>query len=244
MQTPILFIHGQTFDQYYWQAIRDLLAHPSAAIDLPSHGEADDLEPGDYAAFGRAVADAVQAAEEPKVALVGHSLGALAVVEGLIELSASNALDKVDRVLVIALVGEPTDEAAAAQTGFADLVAVHGLSDGLLGGVIASWLDAEWIAENDALKVVRDMQAHSTPARVEAVCRLLADRPTIVERIPSGLPPVTVVQLQRDQPTPPESAATVRDALGASTILDIDGPHLWPTQEPEAFAELIQDWIA
>ncbi|TVQ90132.1 MAG: alpha/beta hydrolase [Deltaproteobacteria bacterium] len=243
MTRPLLLVHGQTFDQTYWSASTPLIASPTEALDLPSHGEAEDLRPGDYDAFGRAVADAVQANPAPEVCLLGHSLGALAVVEALILLNHRGTLDQVDRVMLLGTVGEPDDEAAALQRGFADLVAEHGLADPILSGLIARWFDASWLARHDGLAIVRELQAQSTPSRIEAVCRILAERPTLCDRLPAELPPITLVQLTRDQSTPPESAASVRDALKPAQVIDIEGPHLWPTQDPEAFAELVNVWL-
>ncbi len=79
-----VLVHGAWHGAWCWDRVVPLLeaeGHSVTAVDLPGHG--DDTTPLaglTQAEYGRKVADAVEAAGEP-VALVGHSMGGMAITQ-------------------------------------------------------------------------------------------------------------------------------------------------------------------
>lgn len=79
-----VLVHGAWHGAWCWDKVVPLLeaeGHSVTAVDLPGHG----VDPSSVAGltvadYGRAVADAVEAAGEP-VVLVGHSMGGMAISE-------------------------------------------------------------------------------------------------------------------------------------------------------------------
>lgn len=79
-----VLVHGAWHGAWCWDKVVPLLeaeGHSAVAVDLPGH----DVKPSDASgmtlrAYGRAVADAVEAAGE-HVILVGHSMGGMAITQ-------------------------------------------------------------------------------------------------------------------------------------------------------------------
>lgn len=79
---PLLYIHGQLCDSKIWEVVQGALAgRPSAAMDLPGHGESRPFDPKlGIRDLGNGVVDAIETLEVPSVDAVAHSLGCLAAL--------------------------------------------------------------------------------------------------------------------------------------------------------------------
>jgi len=105
----IIFLHGFTGSRHTWAHLRDALEYPSAALDLPGHGETKTLEPAVPADFHKLTEELIlifDGLKAGKVHLCGYSMGgrlALAFalshperVESVILESASPGLAEAD----------------------------------------------------------------------------------------------------------------------------------------------------
>ena len=242
-ESTIILVHGQTCDRTFWQHIQPRLETPSLAIDLPSHGDAADLGEDGYAEFGRRVADAVEA-RGGSASLLGYSLGSLAVVEGLIELSHRGTLDRVDQVVLAGMVGDPDEAATELQRGYIAHIEEHGLDEAVVTAMATNCFDEAWLEKHDGAAALRTMQSRSSSERVLAIARALAARPTIVDRVPETVPDVTVLQFTRDKAAPIGAAVPLQRALKAVRVIDIEGPHMWPWQSPGEFSRIVNRVLA
>jgi pimeloyl-ACP methyl ester carboxylesterase len=75
--TPVVFLHGLTFDRRSWRPIIDRLAGSvtSIAIDLPAHGDSGG-EPAPLESVGNQVHQLLQSLEIERPVVVGHSMAA------------------------------------------------------------------------------------------------------------------------------------------------------------------------
>jgi pimeloyl-ACP methyl ester carboxylesterase len=238
-----VMVHGQTLDSSVWGPLRKAVearGHATVAPDLPGHGA--NHESCTYAGLGRTVADTVAALPGP-VALLGHSMGALAVVEGLVELGRRGLLHRVDRVLLAGAVGEPDEQSDALQRGFAELVEREGLSDAVVGSIAELWFSPHWSARQDGPQQVRGLQRTATADRVVESCRALIGRPSLVERMPDRLPPVSVLAFEDDQATPLSAAQTLLEAIAPVPVTTVPGPHMGLHQDPDGFAAHVLAWL-
>jgi pimeloyl-ACP methyl ester carboxylesterase len=80
--TPIVFVHGLTFNRAIWEPITDRLVDRfrCIAVDLPGHGESTGL-PHSMEEVGRAVHQVVTNLGIERPVVVGHSLGAMMVTK-------------------------------------------------------------------------------------------------------------------------------------------------------------------
>src|ERR1700739_2236884 len=75
--TPVVFLHGLTFDRRTWRPVIDRLdgAVTSIAIDLPAHGGRGG-DPAPLGTRGRRVPRLVEALGVERPVVVGHSMAA------------------------------------------------------------------------------------------------------------------------------------------------------------------------
>ena len=101
----IIFVHGWTCDETFWEDQVEALSEDYHVItlDLPGHGESDIPDADDFSMdlFAAAVEAARQEAGADKVVLVGHSMGAVVIREF--------ALDYPDHVAGLVAVDGPID---------------------------------------------------------------------------------------------------------------------------------------
>jgi pimeloyl-ACP methyl ester carboxylesterase len=82
--TALVFIHGWTCDQGYWDAQVPAFAgdHRVVTLDLAGHGASDTTrKTWSIAAFGEDVAAVVRALPDKRVILIGHSMGGPVALE-------------------------------------------------------------------------------------------------------------------------------------------------------------------
>jgi len=80
----IVFVHGAAHDHSVWALQSRYFAHHRRnvlAVDLPGHGRSSGEPPASVEAIGEWLAALLDAARIEHAALIGHSLGALAVLE-------------------------------------------------------------------------------------------------------------------------------------------------------------------
>ncbi len=84
-QTRLLFVHGWTCRRAYWQPQLDHFSkgYKVAAPDLPGHGDTRSHDRKDWsvAALGKDIASCAAELGEPRLILIGHSMGGAVVLE-------------------------------------------------------------------------------------------------------------------------------------------------------------------
>jgi pimeloyl-ACP methyl ester carboxylesterase len=78
--TPLVFVHGLTFDHRMWDPVLSALpaARRALALDLPGHGASPPRDAHDPESLAHAIHETVEAAGIERPIIVGHSAGALA----------------------------------------------------------------------------------------------------------------------------------------------------------------------
>ena len=80
--TPLVFVHGLTFDHRMWEPVLAALppGRRALALDLPGHGGSPPRDAHDPEALADAIHETVEAAGIERPIIVGHSAGALAAI--------------------------------------------------------------------------------------------------------------------------------------------------------------------
>ncbi len=234
----VLWLHGAGMDRTVWTlAARDpgLRGLASLAVDLPGHGRSTGCARGsivDYACFVASLLDALGLA---RVAVVGHSMGALIALEMLarrperlsaVVLAGAAARMPVNPALLQAASDDLPRAArmiatfAVAPAGRRAARATPGIR---LGGTGVALL------ENSRPRVLAtDLQACD---RAEPAAR------------PAGLP-CLVVSGARDRMTPAARGAELAAALGARFVRIEDAGHMAMLERPQAFADAVVPFLA
>src|SRR5437016_3576588 len=82
--TPIVFVHGQLGCRHVWDRVVDVDVvrdRPTLTVDLPWHGASNAALAGGIEKLGPSINDTLDALGWTRVVAVGHSLGALAVLD-------------------------------------------------------------------------------------------------------------------------------------------------------------------
>src|SRR5690606_12177612 len=106
----IVFVHGAAFDHSVWQWQSRYFAHHGysvLAVDLPAHGRSPGPIRQGIGALADWVAAFIEAAGLERVALAGHSMGALVALETAIRAQARVAKLALVGISVPMAVGEP-----------------------------------------------------------------------------------------------------------------------------------------
>lgn len=248
---PVVLAHGWTEQLTFWGPVIRRLTDRGlrvVAYDLRGHGESDEARDGDYALqrFGEDVEAVIAAfcADGERAAIVGHSLGGMAIA------AWAEHHDCAARA----------DCAAFVNTGMGDLVTGH-----LLIGELAKWLNQPW-AGRALLGARAPLPPFSTPAQ-QAIVRYAAFGPDatagevafyermLMETAPSAraaigvaitdmdlwhaLERVTVPSLvvagERDRLTPPSHARRISEELPRCVnLLELpDTGHMSPLERPD-----------
>ncbi len=120
---PLVALHGWLDNAGSFALLAPrLAAHRQViALDLPGHGRSDHLAPGaayHYVDYVQAVLTAIDALQLPRLALLGHSLGA-----GVASLVAAARPERIERLLLIEGLGPLGDDGSHTLQRFRDALA-------------------------------------------------------------------------------------------------------------------------
>ena len=238
----IVFVHGAAHDHSVWALQSRYFAHHGhnvLAVDLPGHGRSGGEPLASVEAAAQWLAALLDALRVSLVGLVGHSLGALVVLEA--------AGRHAQRVARIALLG------AAAPMPVADvLLAAAQANDHVAYELITGWsfsaghqlggnpLPGVWMTGN-ALRLME----RSRPGVLYA--DLLA-----CHRYSGGLSaaasircPVLLLVGQRDLMAPAKNAAALSAALSDRRVVTVpDCGHSLMTEAPDAVLDALRDFLS
>ncbi|NIR31386.1 MAG: alpha/beta hydrolase [Gammaproteobacteria bacterium] len=231
-RAAVVFVHGAGQDHTVWHLQSRYLAYHGRNVlapDLPAHGgsEGPPLPTvGDMADWIPRLLDAAELAE---AGLVGHSMGALVVLE-----AAARHPDRVNALALLSIAAPmPVHEQllAAAQANehaAFDMVTLWGHGDGARVGGNPS--PGMWMTGSGVRLLER-----SRPGVLYNDLRACSNYADGVQSAARVTCPVLILLGERDLMTPPRAARDVVEALAnAETVVLPDCGHMLMTEGPDA----------
>ena len=240
-QPTLVFVHGAAHDHSVWALQSRYFAHHGfnvLAVDLPAHGRSA----GEAFATVEAIADWIPqllgAAGAPQAALIGHSLGSLAVI--------ACAARHPERVSRIALLG-PTapmlvsDELLAASRGDEQLAyeMIVGWSISAARQLGGNAVPGMWM-KGGALRLMQRTRPGVLHSDLEA-CRSYVDGLTDAAAVRC---PVLAVVGGRDLMTPIKGAGALLESLKGVRVVTLEGAgHAMMAEQPDAVLDALRSFL-
>ncbi len=237
----VVLVHGAGMNRTVWSHQTRFLAHHgyrAAAIDLPGHGSSDGPALTSIEAMANWLARLVERLGGPPH-LVGHSMGALVVLE--------TAASRPDLALSVVVMGvgqtmpvhpELVSAAIANQVKAAELITAWAYGQRQHVGLNPTpghWMLGSGLALLETCPV--DVLGIDLGA-----CR---DYPSTDDAAARVSCPVTVVAGSVDKMTPARAAIAVDEVLADSTLITLDGTgHMMMQEEPEAVRQILLTHLA
>ncbi len=223
----VVLVHGWSCDSGYWDAQLPVLAtkHTVVTVDLAGHGASvANRREWSMQAFGRDVAAVVEALPgEPRVVLVGHSMGGPVIAEAAVLLGERVAgLIGVDTFKAVGLPKPPADETAKRMTQLrADF-------PGMTRGIVAGMLFRPDSDPALVRKVADDMASAPPEVGVPSVIALNEwDGPPVMSRIR-----VPIVTINADLGPPAPEAVIQGFAPGFRAVVVPGSDHFLMMSDP------------
>ena len=238
----VVLVHGAAQDHSAWALQSRYLAHHAMsvyAVDMPGHGRSDGAALGSVGAIADWLVRFLDATGVRNAALVGHSLGALAVLDA----SARHP----DRVSRIALLGPAvpmavSDELIAA-AGTDDHVAyelINGWAFGPRGQIGGNPWPGIWMSGN-AMRLME----RSRPGVLHTDLVACRDYASGLVAAASVRAPALVIRGARDVMAPPASAQALIGALADVRELTLEGcGHSMMSEAPDATLAALRSFLA
>lgn len=237
----IVFVHGAANDHSVWALQSRYFAHHGfnvLALDLPAHGRSDGVALASVEAMADWIRQVLDAAGIERAALVGHSLGSLAVLA-----CAARHADRVDR---IALLGP-----AAPMLVSDELLNVAKTDDHLAFELINGWsysigkqlggnaVPGMWMtgAAMRLMERTRPGVLHVDLVACRAYANGLADAAAV-------RCPVLAIMGARDQMTPMNGAQALLEALADKRTVTLpDTGHALMAEQPDAVLDALRAFL-
>jgi pimeloyl-ACP methyl ester carboxylesterase len=238
----VVFVHGAANDHSAWALQSRYFAHHGRnvlAVDLPGHGRTGGAPPDSVEAAAQWLGALLDSLRVTPAALVGHSLGALVVLE-----TAARHPQRAARIALLgpavpmpvadALLAAARDNAHVAY----ELITGWSFSAGhLLGG---NPLPGVWMAGN-ALRLMERSRPGVLYADLLA-CHRYAGGLSAAARIRC---PALLIVGQRDLMAPARNAAALTEALSGSRVVTVpDCGHSLMTEAPDAVLDALRDFLS
>lgn len=237
----IVFIHGAQQDHSCWALQSRWFAHhgyTALVPDLPGHGRSGGTPLATVEALAEWIVALLDAAGIAKATLVGHSLGALVVIETALRHTA-----RVDKAVLIAP-ALPMPVSAALLDAAADdpARAIAQINErsysprGQLGGNSAPglWMlgiNQRLMARQPAGTLLADLSACHAYARPIASLAVLSA-------------PTLILGATHDRMVSPQAAQQLAAALPHAQLLTLAGGHALPAEQPDALLDALQAFVA
>lgn len=240
-QPTVLFVHGAGNDHSVWALQSRYFAHHGwnvLAVDLPGHGRSGGRALPSVAAIADWLVQVQDATGVPQASLVGHSLGALAVL--------ACAAAHPDRVTKIALLGPAVpmavSDALLAAAEADDHVAfelINGWSHSAARQLGGNRVPGLWMT-GAALRLME-----RTPPGVLytdlAACNAYADGLAAAQ---AARCPALLVLGQRDIMAPPRATQALQEALARKRVVTLPGAgHALMAEQPDAVLDALRDFL-
>lgn len=237
----IVFLHGAASDHSVWALQSRYFAHhgfDTLAVDLPGHGRSAGPPLASVEALANWVPDLLDAAGIERVTLVGHSLGALAVLE-----AASRHAGRVERIALLGpavpmAVSEALLEAARADDPIAYELIVgwsHSAAR-LLGG---NPVPGMWMAGTAFRLMTR-----SRPGTLYADLMACAAYDGGLEAANTTRCPALLVLAARDLMAPTKAAQALIATLADKRVVTLpDCGHAMMAEQPDAVLDALREFL-
>ncbi len=240
-QSTLVFVHGAAHDHSVWALQSRYFAHHGfnvLAVDLPGHGRSA----GEAHATVETMADWIprllDAADVARAALIGHSMGSLAVL--------ACAARHADRVVKIALLGPSapmlvSDEllAAARDDELLAYEMIVGWSISAAGQLGGNAVPGMWMTGN-ALRLLQRTRSgvlHADLMACQSYGNGLVDAAAV-------RCPVLAVLGTRDLMTPAKGARALLDALADVRAVTLQGSgHAMMAEQPDAVLDALRAFL-
>jgi pimeloyl-ACP methyl ester carboxylesterase len=237
----VVFVHGAAHDHSVWALQSRYLAHHRRnvlAVDLPGHGRSDGEPLASVEAIGEWLAALLNAARIEHAALVGHSLGALAVLE-----AAGRHPERVENIALLGPavpmpVADVLLDAAKADEHLAyELITGWSFAPGhQLGG---NQQPGVWMIGN-ALRLMERSRRGALYADLLA-CHRYAGGLDAAGKVRC---PALLILGQRDLMAPAQNAAALTAALAGCRVVTIpDCGHSLMTEAPDAVLDALRAFL-
>jgi pimeloyl-ACP methyl ester carboxylesterase len=237
----LVFVHGAAQDHSVWALQSRYFAHHgwnALAIDLPGHGRTEGEPPGSVEAAAEWLGALLDALSVTRVGLIGHSLGALIVLEA--------AARQPQRVVQVALLGPAVPmpvadvllEAARADDHVAyELITGWSFAAGnQLGG---NPLPGFWMTGN-ALRLMERSRPGVLYADLLA-CHRYAGGLSAAGRVRCR---ALLILGQRDLMAPPKAAAALAGALSDRQVVTVpECGHSLMTEAPDTVLDALRGFL-
>jgi pimeloyl-ACP methyl ester carboxylesterase len=237
----VVFVHGAAHDHSVWALQSRYFAHHRhnvLAVDLPGHGRSDGEPLASVEAIGEWLAALLDAARIEHAALVGHSLGALAVLE-----AAGRHPERVENIALLGPavpmpVADALLDAAKADDHLAyELITGWSFAPGhQLGG---NQQPGVWMIGN-ALRLMERSRSGALHADLVA-CHRYAGGLAAAGKVRC---PALLILGQRDLMAPAKDAAALIAALAGCQVMTIpDCGHSLMAEAPDAVLDALHDFL-
>jgi pimeloyl-ACP methyl ester carboxylesterase len=237
----VVFVHGAAGDHSVWALQSRYFAHHGwnvLAVDLPGHGRSAGAALGSVAALADWLAAALDAMRIEKAVLVGHSLGALTVLD--------TAARYPNRVAKLALCGPavpmPVAEVlldAAKRDDHVALELINGWSFSPSDQLGGNRMPGLWMTGN-AMRLMERLEPGVLHTDLMA-CHTYADG---LNAAAKARCPVLVILGERDQMAPARSASALIAALADKRVLTIpDCGHSLMVEAPDAVLDALREFL-
>ena len=214
----VVFVHGAAEDHSVWMLQTRYFAYHgwnAVAVDLPGHGRSGGEPLASIGAIAEWIPGVLDAIGIPVATLVGHSMGALAVLE-----TVARHPGRVERIALLGpavpmAVSDVLQDAARQREGAAfDMITIWSHAT-LLGGepVPGIW-------QTGARRRLLARSRPGTLARDLANCSAYATGLDAASRVRC---PALLVCARRDLMTPPKAATALANAIPQARIVTVEG---------------------
>ena len=237
----ILFVHGAAGDHSVWALQSRYFAHHwrnVLAVDLPGHGRSEGAPLASVAEIADWLVALLDGLAIEGAALVGHSLGALAVLD-----AAGRNAKRVERIALLGpSVPMPVSDAlldAAKRNDHAAFEMINGWSFSAADQLGGNPLPGVWMTGNSMRLMERSRPGALYTDLV--ACNAYADGLAAATKVRC---PALLILGQSDQMTLPKNARALIDALSDKRVLTIPAcGHSMMTEAPDAVLDALRGFL-
>lgn len=236
----IVLVHGAAFDHSVWQWQSRYLAHHGycvLAVDLPGHGRSPGMFRSRIEDWASWLLGFLDAAGLAKAALVGHSMGSLAVLEA--------ALRAPDRVSKLALVGcaVPMGVGEEFLAAAREDPAVAFDMEATWGHARLSQLATSAVPGSSLMGASRGLNGRSRPGALAAALEACNGYRPEGAALRSLSVPTLVVAGKRDQMTPFKAGRALAAEIPGARFVALEAGHSMMSEAPRELLRALGDFL-